>query len=373
MTITQAIRSCSPSCFYNLDRIEKSRLCKRFNDFDKKISNRDTEYVVSEIEYPFTDASEFMQSHLSSFGFEFSRTQFNTAKQKASEDQFTLDDYQRHIPKSRSAVGQTVVDLVKSYIHRYSQPSSITGRRVGEDSNGLGTPETPGLKLGLSTFYNVCPKNFKKPTKRIDMCKVCVAVSKVEKLYRSAVSSHGIDSESARKLMKTYQDFKDHKIFVDEQRGRFASLEGNLVNDSCILIYDFKENFKIGGGPVESSDVFYSRFQISDLFFCLVYKSNGHIKRRYYNYLSENLTHDSVYALSCLFKLLKSPDFAIFKNIYLWSDSGPHFRNSEFLCAVMKVLPESFPRKNFFLNYFSENHGKSYVDGHFGVLSKWFD
>ncbi|OMJ15104.1 hypothetical protein AYI70_g7483, partial [Smittium culicis] len=26
MTITQAIRSCSPSCFYNLDRIEKSRL-----------------------------------------------------------------------------------------------------------------------------------------------------------------------------------------------------------------------------------------------------------------------------------------------------------------------------------------------------------
>ncbi|OMJ08684.1 hypothetical protein AYI69_g10978, partial [Smittium culicis] len=88
----------------------------------------------------FLVASEFSPSQLSSFGFEFSRTQFNTAKQKASEDQFTLDDYQRHIPKSRSAVGQTVVDLVKSYLHRYSQPSSITGRRVGEDSDDLGTP-----------------------------------------------------------------------------------------------------------------------------------------------------------------------------------------------------------------------------------------
>ncbi|OMJ19548.1 hypothetical protein AYI69_g6579 [Smittium culicis] len=63
----------------------------------------------------------------------------------------------------------------------------------------------------------------------------------------------------------------------------------------------------------------------------------------------------------------------MFKNVYLWSDSGPHFRNSEFLYAVMKALPESFPRKNFFLNYFLENHGKSHVDGHFGVLSKWFD
>ncbi|OMJ16317.1 hypothetical protein AYI69_g7877 [Smittium culicis] len=184
MTITQAIRSCSPSCFYNLDRIEKSRLCKRFVDFGKKISNGDTECIVkytlfsSRFGRPIGNdifslsndkmkniinnisklysslstgryqkstifslvASEFSPSQLSSFGFEFSRTQFNTAKQKASEDQFTLDDYQRHIPKSRSAVGQTVVDLVKSYLHRYSQLSSITGRRVGEDSDGLGTP-----------------------------------------------------------------------------------------------------------------------------------------------------------------------------------------------------------------------------------------
>ncbi|OMJ07103.1 hypothetical protein AYI69_g11560 [Smittium culicis] len=39
----------------------------------------------------------------------------------------------------------------------------------------------------------------------------------------------------------------------------------------------------------------------------------------------------------------------------------------------MKALPESFPGKKLFLNYFLENHGKSYVNGHFGVLSKWFD
>ncbi|OMJ23945.1 hypothetical protein AYI70_g1913 [Smittium culicis] len=117
-----------------------------------------------------------------SFGFEFSRTQFNTAKQKSSEDEFTLDDYQRHISKSRSSIGQTVVVLVKSYLHHYSQPIYIKGRRLGEDYHQL-LKQNPGLKLGLSTFYNVCPKNFKKPTKRTDMCKVCVAGSKVEKMY----------------------------------------------------------------------------------------------------------------------------------------------------------------------------------------------
>ncbi|OMJ17020.1 hypothetical protein AYI69_g7599 [Smittium culicis] len=183
MTITQATRSCSPSCFYKLDRIEKSRLCKRFVDFGKKISNGYTECIAKYTLFSFrlgrsigndifsfsndkmkntiknisklhsslsTDryqkstilslvASEFSPSQLSSFGFEFSRTQFNTAKQKASEDQFTLGDYQRHIPKSRSAVGQTVVDLVKSYLRCYSQQSSIKERRVDgdEDSDGL--------------------------------------------------------------------------------------------------------------------------------------------------------------------------------------------------------------------------------------------
>ncbi|OMJ25946.1 hypothetical protein AYI69_g4119 [Smittium culicis] len=85
-------------------------------------------------------ASEFSPSQLISFGFELSRTQFNAAKQKSSEDQFTMDDYQRHIPKSRSAVGKTVIDLVKFYLHRYSQSSSITERRVGQDNSSLGTP-----------------------------------------------------------------------------------------------------------------------------------------------------------------------------------------------------------------------------------------
>ncbi|OMJ16326.1 hypothetical protein AYI69_g7872 [Smittium culicis] len=49
-------------------------------------------------------------------------------------------------------------------------------------------------------------------------------------MYRTVVSSHVIDSERARKLMKTYQEFKYHKILVDKQRGQFTSLEENLEN-----------------------------------------------------------------------------------------------------------------------------------------------
>ncbi|OMJ23376.1 hypothetical protein AYI69_g5014 [Smittium culicis] len=394
MTITKAIRSCSPSCFYNLDRIEKSRLCKRFVDYCKKISNGDTECIVkytlfssrpgrsigndifslnndkmkniinnisklhsslSTSKYQKSTilslvSSEFSPSQLSSFGFEFSRTQFNTAKQKASEDQFTLDDYQRHIPKSRSTVGQTVVDLVKSYLHRYSQPSTITGRRVGQDSDGLGTPvmyltqtksyiyhqllkENPGLKLGLSTFYNVCPKNFKKPTKRTDMCKVCVAGLNVEKMYRSVVSSHGIDSEGARKLMKTYQDFKDHKMLVNEQRGRFTSLEENLENHGKSYV---DGHFGVLSKWFDESESIMDITSIDDLLGIFRSKTSDLAAQR------------GVYTDNFGYKFIKYDQYTPRGYKYTMCIDG--FKNYLMACPIRSMSPSDYEPKNFRLN-----------------------
>ncbi|OLY84832.1 hypothetical protein AYI68_g995 [Smittium mucronatum] len=63
-----------------------------------------------------------LSKNVYSFGSGFSRAQFNTERQKKYEDQLTLGDYQRSIPKSRSAVGQKVVEMVKDILKRNSQP-----------------------------------------------------------------------------------------------------------------------------------------------------------------------------------------------------------------------------------------------------------
>ncbi|PVV01932.1 hypothetical protein BB560_003633, partial [Smittium megazygosporum] len=98
-------------------------------------------------------------------------------------------------------------------------------------------------------------------------------------------------------------------------------------------------------------------------------KSGDLVQRRYYNYLSENLSHDSLYAINCLKDLLYRSEFQEFEEVNLWSDSGPHFKNSDYLYSACLELPQIFSSKKFKLNYFMENHGKSDVDGHFGVLS----
>ncbi|PVZ97773.1 hypothetical protein BB558_006259 [Smittium angustum] len=88
--------------------------------------------------------------------------------------------------------------------------------------------------------------------------------------------------------------------------------------------------------------------------------------------MSEHLAHDSKYASDCLIDLMSKDELSGYTNVYLWSDAGPHFRPGEYLYGVFKTLHEMFITKKFYLNYFLERHGKSDVDGHFGVLSNWF-
>ncbi|PVV05090.1 hypothetical protein BB560_000394 [Smittium megazygosporum] len=186
-------------------------------------------------------------------------------------------------------------------------------------------------------------------------------------LRRSQVA----DSTQISRLKESVDKYKVHKMLSPNQRLNFNGQISRLQAKSCIIISDFKEHFKIGGGPVESSHDYYGKPQISDLCFCVISKSGGSVKRRYYNYLSENLSHDSLFAINCLKSLLSRSEMQRYEDVSLWSDSGPHFKNADYLYVTCIELPWLFPRSRFTLNYFMENHGKSDVDGHFGLLTRW--
>ncbi|PVU89570.1 hypothetical protein BB560_006286, partial [Smittium megazygosporum] len=113
-----------------------------------------------------------------------------------------------------------------------------------------------------------------------------------------------------------------------------------------LSLTDFKENFKIGGGQIETTRDFYQKSQIPDLCFYVLSHSGDLVRRR--------------------------SEFQEFEEINLLSNSGPHFKNVDYLYSARLELPQIFPSKKFKLNYFMENHGKSDVGGHFGVLSRWF-
>ena len=143
----------------------------------------------------------------------------------------------------------------------------------------------------------------------------------------------------------------------------------NLNEKECLLIMDFKENFKIGGGPIETSQIFYNKSQVSCLGFCLIYKEGKEIKRKYINYLSKIIAHDSYFVIKCLesFKLKYLKNY---EKIYFWSDNAGHFRSFELMNYILLELPNKNLTTS--MNFFVEYHGKSDIDGHFGHLQKAF-
>ncbi|PVZ96692.1 hypothetical protein BB558_007387, partial [Smittium angustum] len=281
-------------------------------------------------------AGLYSSSNLKSMGFSFGAEQYILAKWKAEKEKFGLNEYQRHVPASTVKIS----DDIKS-------------KNQGPRDRQTSSKRYPGIRLGLSKFYELCPKNFKKSTKRTDVCNICVAGEKVKKQYEMLRRSQVADSTQIARLKESVDEYKVHKMLSSKQRLNFNSQIGHLQ------------------GPVESSRDYYEKPQISDLCFCVISKSGGSVQRRYYNYLSENLSHDSLFAINCLKSLLSRSEMQGYEDISLWSDSGPHFKNADYLYATCIELPWLFPRSRFTLNYFMENHGKSDVDGHFGLLTRW--
>ncbi|PVV04587.1 hypothetical protein BB560_000919 [Smittium megazygosporum] len=134
-----------------------------------------------------------------------------------------------------------------------------------------------------------------------------------------------ISDETRKKVSDVlieYSDKSSNAVFSSRVGSDFAEQRKNFKDQISGLS---------GGGPIETTRDFYHKSQISDLCSCV--------------------------------KL---------EEINLWSDSGPHFKNANCLYPACLELSQIFSSKKFKLNYFMENHGKSEVDDHFGVLSRWF-
>ncbi|OMJ17603.1 hypothetical protein AYI70_g5875 [Smittium culicis] len=72
--------------------------------------------------------------------------------------------------------------------------------------------EDPNLLFGLSTFYRLCPKNFKKSKKRTDMCPICINGEKNLKRLRSLDNSGtAVTGEIRDRLLYEINNYECHK------------------------------------------------------------------------------------------------------------------------------------------------------------------
>ena len=196
------------------------------------------------------------------------------------------------------------------------------------------------------------------------MCGICV----LGKRFNN-VNINRLSKEGKKKLDRNKKIYQNHIKIVENQKYMYNRIKNNLNEYDCILILDFKENFKLNYDKIEIGFDHFNKRQVSCLGVSCIFKDGNNLTTHYMTFFSDILNHDSLFASDCLEKVFNelNPNFT---NIHIFTDCGPHFRSKEFIYRVKKLHWER--NKLISLNYFAEYHGKSIVDGLFGRMSKLF-
>ena len=167
-----------------------------------------------------------------------------------------------------------------------------------------------------------------------------------------------------------------HRSIKQQVLSEYKRQQATVQPGHVIITLDYKQNIAVNVAPDEASRVFYHQSQRTVLGFLLQYidPSTGRLHNHYVDVISPSLTHDATFALECLQRIIQLHVLPhALHTMHVWCDSGRHFRCSEFAAGVTCTLPALYRvhRLSTHLRYFAEKHGKSAVDGHFSLLSRW--
>ena len=111
-----------------------------------------------------------LRRFLRNMGFVFSKTQFRTAMRKQKGESFNLNNYRRHVPKSRMPLSETTLQIIKSYLDKNSRQSYTGEKNILEITKTAIfrklKREFPSIKLSYSSFMKHCPKEYKLCSRR---------------------------------------------------------------------------------------------------------------------------------------------------------------------------------------------------------------
>lgn len=108
--------------------------------------------------------------------------------------------------------------------------------------------------MSLSKFYYLCPKNYKKGSKKTDMCPICTKRESLKKLNLESLTTEKRNSIKEQKEIRL-----QHQVAVAKQKEAFERDLKEFNRSSTRITMDFKQNIKLGGGLVETSNMYYRK------------------------------------------------------------------------------------------------------------------
>ncbi|PVV03580.1 hypothetical protein BB560_001949 [Smittium megazygosporum] len=200
----------------------------------------------------------------------------------------------------------------------------------------------------------------------------------VRKMHSACKSRPGISS-SVLALVSQVYTIEQLKDFGFEFSSNQYSLSRKKASDENFTLVDYERHSPTSKTKVSDktkakvSDILYEFSNISSSTISLDTAGNGYQEIRYLTkpkrdiYYELKKRHPGIQLSLTIEQRRNFKDqiagLSEFEEVNLWSDSGPHFKNADYLYSLRLELPQIFSSKKSKLNYFMGNHGKSGVDG----------
>ena len=255
------------------------------------------------------------------------------------------------------------------------------------------------LAVAPSTVVKYKPANVTKPVRKTDYCRYCMkwrrmlnqmrtTIAKLKVRYdlrRDLPSDHlrkflaamaphekaklsDTDNAQIKEFLKLLHEHEVHRLTAKRQNAQHnAEVKSALKGgETCVIVYDFKENLKLGREPCERDDKYFLTTSCSCVG-AIVFIDGIQVDIDHVSTVKNHSAEIATVILEKTVELLEReyPDkFHKMQTISTWSDCGPHFRAEIMAAFELYELPKRY-KKNIKMNFFCEKHGKIICDAHF--------
>lgn len=225
-------------------------------------------------------------------------------------------------------------------------------------------------EISKSTFCKYKPKQVVFPKRFTDMCPICVGGKHAKD---ALVNNTNLSQEQKAKYQAAVKKMEDH---IEHSKGRrlaYKEDKRNLSSDEVLFVMDFKQNVKLNKGHLEVSMDFFNAPSRSYLTLVTFYKEGAKTKKKYWDFMSQCLTHDAQFVGDCIDQVLSQADFlkeGNRKSLIFWSDNcAGQFKNAKLMAKYARLSENGYQVK---ANFFTQYHGKSVCDAHFALINRYY-
>ena len=174
------------------------------------------------------------------------------------EDKYNIICYLDYYPKQSSGDNDEIryLEYTKKFIYN---------QYIKNDDN---------RKITYNIFIKYIPKKYKIGKRKTDMCGICV-------LGKRLVNVNRLSEEGKTELKRNSEIYQSHLKIVENQKYMFNRIKNNLKEYDCILILDFKENFRLNYEKIETGFDHFNKRQVSCLGAAIIFNNGIEIKTEY--------------------------------------------------------------------------------------------